>query len=226
MAARVDGTAHRVSTCSVQYCSEALSGANDGRGKRIGEGDVFNKAAAAFSATYDGSFSYRLLYAMRNAFQHGVGDLLQLRMTARLTDLSSSTTESEAHAYLKTEVFARSRCNAAVRHEVSAMSNPIDLLVESNEAFAELRRLHDRLVPLIYPNAPTAAARIVEYMRELGGERAHFHEYIRGLPSRAILGLTSLDRTGSAYIVEVTGGRADFDGEPPPDVMAVLPQYP
>lgn len=193
---------------------------------RIGDAELQDRVAAAFSEVYDRSFGYRLIYSMRNAFQHGVRGLLSLHMAARLAEGSDSGRESEAHAHLEKEVFADSRSNAAVRRQVRDMHGDIDLFELGEEAFAEVEMLHARLAPLLHPGAPAAARLIIQYIKELGGERPHFHEYIRGLPAKAILGMTALDRVGFDYVVKQAGGRAIYEAGSPPDVLAVLPSYP
>ncbi|WP_104133836.1 hypothetical protein [Cryobacterium sp. Y62] len=193
---------------------------------RIGDGELKDRVASAFSETYDRNFGYRLIYSMRNAFQHGVRDLLSLQMTARLAKGSEADRESEVHAYLKKDAFAASRSNATVRQQVRDMDDDIDLFELGKDAFAAVEMLHARLAPLIHPGASAAARLITQYIKELDGERPHFHEYIRGLPTKGILGTTTLDRVGFDYVVKQVGGRATYDAGSPPDVLAVLPNYP
>lgn len=85
---------------------------------RTGDDDLTARVTDAFSELYDRSFGYRLIYSMRNAFQHGVRGLVSLRMTARLVAGSDTERESEAHANLEKVAFAASRGNAAVRQQV------------------------------------------------------------------------------------------------------------
>ena len=190
-------------------------------------GDVGLKAQVSkeFSEVYDRSFGYRLIYSMRNAFQHGVRGLVALRLTARFADGSDTETESEVHAYLVKDIFSASRANAAVRRQVRERKNDIDLLKFSEESFGEVQRLHARLAPLLYPEAPAAAQLLIQYIKELGGDRPHFHEYIRGLPTRGLLGTTTLDRVGFDYVAGQAGARVAFEGGSPPDALTVLPVY-
>ncbi len=163
---------------------------------------------------------------MRNAFQHGVRGLVSLRTTARLADGSDTERESEAHAHLAKDAFAAGRSNAAVRQQVREMDDEIDLFELGEEAFAEVQMLHARLAPLLHPGAPAAAQLLNQYFKELDGERPHFHEYIRGLPTKGILGMTTLDRGGFDYVTRQGGKRAIYEGRSPTDALAVLPTYP
>jgi hypothetical protein len=193
---------------------------------RTGDDDLKAQVAAAFSETYDRSFGYRLIYSMRNAFQHGVRGLVSLRMTARLADGSDAARESEAYAYVEKDAFAASRANAAVRRHVLELARDIDLFKLGEDAFAEVQMLHARLAPLLHPGAPVAAQLLMQYIEELGGERPHFHEYVRGLPTRGILGTRSLDRGGFDYVARQAGKRVIYEEGAPTDALAVLPTYP
>ena len=178
-----------------------------------------------FSELYDRCFAYRLIYSMRNAFQHGVRGLVSLRMTARLAKGSDTEVESEIHAYLAKDVFTHSRANAAVRSQVSENNDEIDLLKLSEESFREVQGLHKRLAPLLHPEAPSAAQLFIRYINELGGDRPHFHEYIRGFPGKGLLGITTLDRVGFEYVAGQAGVRVMYEGDAPRDALAVLPTY-
>jgi hypothetical protein len=193
---------------------------------RTDDGELKARVAAAFSEVYDRSFGYRLIYSMRNAFQHGVRDLLSLRMTARLADGPDTERESEAYAYLKKDAYAAGRSNAAVRQQVREMDDDIDLFELGEEAFAEVQMLHARLAPMLYPRAPAAAQLLNRYIKETGGERPHFHEYIRGLPTKGILGITTLDRGGFDYVARQAGKRVIYEAGSPTDALAALPTYP
>jgi len=193
---------------------------------RTGDDDLTARVAAAFSELYDRSFGYRLIYSMRNAFQHGVRGLVSLRMTSRLADGSDTERESEAHAYLEKDSFAASRANAAVRQQVRETHDDIDLFELGEEAFAEIPMLHARLAPLLHPGATAAAQLLIQYVKELGGERPHFHEYIRGLPTKGVLGTTTLDRGGFDYVARQADERTIYEEGPPTDALAVLPIYP
>jgi hypothetical protein len=147
-------------------------------------------------------------------------------MTARLVDGSETERESEAYARLDKEGFAASRANAAVGKQVREINDDIDLFELGEEAFAEVRELHARLAPLLHPRAPAAAQLLVQYIAEVGGKRAHFHEYIRGLPTKGILGTTTLDRGGFDYVSQQAGKRAIYEQGRPTDPLEVLPTYP
>ncbi|MGI8416163.1 MAG: hypothetical protein ACR2P2_08140 [Nakamurella sp.] len=195
---------------------------------RTGDDGLKQRISETFSELYDRSFGYRLLYSMRNAFQHGVRGLVRLEMTARLADGSDTERESEALFNLDKTAFAASRANGTVRREVAAMPDDtaIDLFELGSEAFDEIEALHARLSPLLYPGAPDAARLLTRYMVEIGGKQAYFHEYVRGLPTKGILGTTTLDRGGFEYVSQVVGNRANYDGNRPPGgPSAVLPRY-
>ncbi len=193
---------------------------------RTGDDDLKARVEAAFSELYDRSFGYRLIYSMRNAFQHGVRGLLSLQMTARIAEGSDTKRESEAHALLKKDTFAAGRSNAAVRQQVREMDRDIDLFELGEEAFTEVQMLHARLAHLLHPEAPAAAQLLIEYIKELGGERPHFHKYVRGLPTKGILGTTTLDRVGFDYVTQQAGKRAIYEDAPPIDALTALPTYP
>lgn len=192
---------------------------------RTGDEELRARVAKEFSNLYDRSFAYRLVYSMRNAFQHGTRGLVSFKVTARLIDGSDTERESAAHAYLAKDTFASGRNNAAVRHEVRGMDGDIDLFELSEEAFGEIQLLHARVAPLLYPGAPASAQLLIQYIKELGGDRPNFHEYIRGLPTRGLLGTTTLDRVGFEYVANQAGARATYEGRLPTDAMAVLPTY-
>lgn len=194
--------------------------------KRTADDDVKGQVEAAFSETYDRSFGYRLMYTMRNAFQHGVRGLVSLRMTARLAAGSDTERELEAYAHLEKVAFAASRANAAVRRQVREVDDDIDLFELGEEASAEVRALHARLTPLLHPGAPAAAQLLMQYIEELGGERPHFHMYVRGLPTRGLLETRSLDRVGFDYVARQAGKRVIYEAGAPADALAVLPTYP
>ena len=192
------------------------------------DGDKATKTAVskAFSEVYDRSFAYRLLYSLRNAFQHGVRGLITLRMTIRLVEGSDTEREAEAYALLQTDTFVASRANAAVRREVQNGPDDVDLLVLSEEAYDEVRALHSRLLPLLHPEAPASAEVLIRYITELRGARPFFHQYIREHPARGLVQFRTLDRDGFAYVARVAGRRATFEDGPPPDALGVLPSYP
>ena len=193
---------------------------------RTGDDSLKAQVAAAFSEVYDRSFGYRIIYSMRNAFQHGVRGLVSLRMTARLAEGPDARPESEASAYLEKGAFAASRANAAVRRDVRESDEEIELFQLGEDAFAEVQALHARLSPLLHPAAPIAARLLMQYIGELGGGRPHFHEYVRGFPTRGILGTTSLDRNGFDYVARQAGKRVNYEQGGPTDALAALPTYP
>ncbi len=195
------------------------------RVRRDGDRKLTARVEAEFSATYEGSFAYRLAYAMRNSFLHGARDLVTLHMTARLA-ADGVTRESEARAELKKSAFITTRTNGAVRQEVRETVDELDLFELTAQAYTEVRLLQDRLTPLLHPEAPAAAALISRYIEELRGERPHFHEYIDGWPTRGILQTMTLDKEGLAYVAAQVGKQVDFDESPPSGPMGALPVYP
>ncbi|MCV2395107.1 hypothetical protein OEB99_12390 [Actinotalea sp. M2MS4P-6] len=196
------------------------------RASRAGDKSLPSRAASIFSEVYDGSFAYRLMYSMRNVFHHGMHDLVTLHMTARFAEGSETERESEVHAYLNKSAFAASRANAAVRTQVRETTDDIDLFEFSERAFTDLRDAHLRIGPLLHPAAPEAAKLLAGYIEEIGGDRAHFHEYVRGLPTKGLLGTTTLDRAGFDYVARQAGKRATFEDGEPADPLTVLPTYP
>lgn len=192
---------------------------------RTGDEVVQEKVATALSELYDGNFGYRLIFAMRNAFQHGVQGLLTLRMTASLIDGSVAERESEAHALLEKSTFATSRANAAIRQQVRNADGDLELFELGAEAFTGVQELHASLIPVLHPGASAAAQLLIGYIKELGGERPNFHEYIRGLPTE-LLGIKHLDRGGFDYVARQAGVRAVYKDGGPTDALAVLPTYP
>lgn len=194
---------------------------------RAGDDHLTTRVAAAFSELYDRSFGYRLIYSMRNAFQHGARGLVSLQMTVRLVGGSDTEREAEAHAFLEKDTFAAGRSNAAVRQQVREMNDDIDLFDLGGEAFAEVQMLHSRLAALLHPGAPAAAHLLIEYIEELDGERPHFHEYFRGLPLEGVLGTRTLDRAGFDYVARQAGKRVGYEEpEAPTGASAVLPTHP
>lgn len=192
---------------------------------RNGNEELKVRVAKEFSEVYDRSFGYRLIYSMRNAFQHGVHGLVAARLKARLLEGSDTKTEANVHAYLVKESFGASRANATVRRQVREMNEEIDLFQLSDESYDEVQRLHTRLAPLLHPAAPAAAQLLIQYINELGGDRPHFHEYIRGLPTKGLLGITTLDRVGFEYVAKQAGVEVAFEEGTPSDALAVLPVY-
>lgn len=85
--------------------------------------------------------------------------------------------------------------------------------------------LHMRLAPILNPGAPAAAQLLMQYIKELGGDRPHFHEYLRGLPMKGILGTKTLDLGGFEYVARQAGASAIYEGGNPTDALAVLPTY-
>lgn len=192
---------------------------------RTSVGDLKAQVEAILSEAYDGSFGYRLMYSMRNAFQHGVGGLVSLQVTARLVEGPNIERESEAHAYLEKEAFSASGANATVRQNVRDMRGDVDLFLLGEEAFASVQRLHALLIPLLHPAAPAAAQLLEQYMAEIGGERPHFHQYIRGLPTQGLLETRTLDRSGFDYVVGEAGKQAIYEEGGPTGPLSVLPSY-
>jgi len=180
--------------------------------------DLSADVKAKFSRLYDESFGYRLVFSLRNAFQHGVRSLVSLQAKVALVDGSDRERETEARAPLDKDKFVGSRANATVRREVRALNDDeeLDLFILCEEAHTGVQDLHRRLAPLLHPDAPAAAKLLAGYMREVGNEQAHFHEYIRGVP-HLLLGTHTLDRNGFTYVVEQIGGNLIYvEGQVPP----------
>lgn len=187
-----------------------------------------DQIAQIFSETYDRSFAYRLLYAIRNAFQHGDRALITLKGTARLAGPTGQDTEVVGSALLHKSRFASGKSNGAVRREVRNLGqdDQLDLFTLSEQAFVDIENLNERIAPILHPNAPEAAERLARYFEELDGERPHFHEYIGGLPTDGLLSIATLDRLSFAYVVEQTKRNAVYDDGPAESIFAALPSYP
>lgn len=170
---------------------------------RRGDEDLKKAVGALFSDTYDSSQAYRLVYSLRNVFQHGVRNLIKVRGTHRLVNGRGPETETELHSEIVKDAFIASKANATVRNEVREMEGAPDILALCDEAYAAVQRLHVDLVPLLHPHAPAAALLLMDYMREIGNERAHFHKYPVGAPTKPVI--TSLSREDFEWVVRETG---------------------
>lgn len=181
---------------------------------RRGDETLKQTIKAAFSDLYDRSRGYRIVFCLRNAFQHGVRDLVGVWAHVAFADGSDTELVSASKAPLDKEKFAASKANAKVRGEVRALADDevVDLFALCEEAHAGVRELHSRIVPLLHPDAPTAARLLADYMREAGYERPHFHAALRGVP-HAVVSMHKLDVTGFNYVVEQIGGNARVDDD-------------
>ena len=170
--------------------------------------DAYLKSVARglFTELYDSSQGYRVVFCLRNAFQHGVRNLVRLSGGGRLVGDSLTDVEAHLHAYLIRDAFASSGANSTVRKEVRDAEAEFEILGLCADAYAGVQRLHARLTPLLHPNAPAAARVLLGYMREIGNERAHFHEYPEGAPHQP-LSTRTLDPEGFDYVVAQAGGR-------------------
>lgn len=180
---------------------------------RMEDETLKQKVGTASSELYGNSFGYRLIYSMRNAIQPGVGNLIRLEGAARLVRGSDTEVESELHIYLQREAFDASKANAAVRKQVRELNDDLDLLPICQEAYAGVRALHARLTTLIHPGAPATVHLLRQYIEEVGRERVHFHEYIRGLAAKGTLETMTLDREGFTYVIAETGGQVVYDAD-------------
>ncbi|WP_380167748.1 hypothetical protein [Jannaschia sp. R86511] len=194
------------------------------RVNRTKDTDLKTKVLAEFSDTYDSSFQYRLAFSLRNALQHGEPNLVSLTMTTRVAG-DGETTEAEVQAHLNKDAFIATRANAAVRREVGDTRSEIDLFECAENAYARFEDLHSRLVPMLHPSAAAAAALIARYVRENNGERPHFHEYIRGLPTRGLLQTKTLDTAGFEYVASQAGREVASSESPAVDASSALPTY-
>jgi hypothetical protein len=170
---------------------------------RRGDEDLKKAVKGLFSQTYDSSQAYRLVYSLRNAFQHGVRHLINSRGTHRLVNGRGPETETELHCELVKDVFIATKANSTVRNEVREMEGNPDILGLCDEAFAAVQRLHVDLTPLLHPHAHAAALLLLDYMREIGNERAHFHRYPVGAPTKPAI--TSLGREEFEWVTRETG---------------------
>lgn len=177
--------------------------------------DLKEAVRALFSDTYDSSQAYRLVYSLRNGLQHGVRNLIAFRGTHRLVNGQGPETETKLHGKIVKESFIASKANATVRNEVREMEGDPEFLALCDEAYAAVQRLHVDLTPLLHPHAPAAARLLIDYMREIGNERAHFHEYPVGVPTKPQI--TTLGREEFEWVVRDTGyGPSHDDGRRQP----------
>ncbi|WP_434513171.1 hypothetical protein [Clavibacter nebraskensis] len=196
--------------------------------KHAADEALYPQLKAMFSEVYDRSFAYRVLYSIRNAFHHGDRRIISLKGTSRLKGPSGGDIETDGVALLDKAAFAAGESNGAVRREIRELGEDIevDLFRLSSQTFSEIEQLSDRIIPLLHPDAPQAAAVLAGYFRELDGQRPHFHEYIRGLPLKGVLGITTLDRLSFAYVAAQAGSHAVYENGPASDITSVLPIYP
>jgi hypothetical protein len=162
---------------------------------------------AVFSEHYDASQAYRVVYSLRNAFQHGVRGLVSVKVGARLVEESGvETTETALNATLRRDLFGRSGTNAAVRREVGEMETDPNIVAMCVEAYSGIRDLHARVIPVLHPEGPFAARTLMRYVREVGNENPHFHEY----EAERLLETTEvreLDIEGFCHVIGTEGYR-------------------
>lgn len=178
---------------------------------RRGDEDLKKVVGGLFSETYDSSQAYRLVYSLRNAFQHGVRNLINSRGTHRLVNGRGPETETELHCEIVKDVFIASKANATVRNEVREIEGNPDILGLCDDAFAAVQRLHAGLTPLLHPHAHAAALLLLDYMREIGNERAHFHKYPMGASTMPVI--TSLGREEFEWVVRETGYEPSYNDD-------------
>lgn len=172
---------------------------------RARDGSVSAAIRSIFSERYDASQAYRVIYHLRNAFQHGVRDLVGGTVSARLVEASSTeTVESQVHVILRREVFARSGANAAVRKEVREMDADPDIVAMCVEAYSGIQDLHERVIPILHRDGPIAARTLMAYVREVGNENPHFHQYDEARPLESTR-IRELDSKGFRYVIAVEG---------------------
>jgi hypothetical protein len=148
---------------------------------------------AVFSKHYDSSLSYRVMYALRNLLVHGSDGVLETRATATLG--ADDNTSARVELRLNRAIFASTSVNAAVRHQVAALSEDPDLLKMAAEASSVVQRMRRDLDPILYPGQASAAELIFRYVEEAhtaGGGGPHFHMHATGDPFvlRSILPMT------------------------------------
>lgn len=160
---------------------------------------------AIFSEHYDASQAYRIVYSLRNAFQHGVRGLVSVTVKARLVQESGvESTETALVATLRRDLFGRSGTSAAVRREVGEMKTDPDVVAMCVEAYAGIRALHTRVLPVLHPDGPAAARTLMRYVREVDNENPHFHEYERGRLLETTV-VRELDIEGFRHVIGTEG---------------------
>lgn len=165
--------------------------------------DQKERVHTAFSGLYDENFGYRLIYNMRNAYLHGVRDLVQLRSTRRLRKNAqdgSEDTISNFEVQLNKVTFLASRANASVRNEVREMTEIPDLRILCSDAYSGVNTLHPEIIETIYPDAFAAADLIWSYMQE-ANQRLHFMKLDPKVKNKSWEHIT-LDKAEFDFIVE------------------------
>lgn len=164
-------------------------------------------AKAIFSATYDRSLAYRIIYSLRNALVHGSRSLTSLRATGSLAE--DGTVSTTVAISLSRKGFGRSDTKASVRAEVAAMDEDPNLVELSNQALDDVARMRDLLEPLLYPEAPAAIALIFSYVREVaaaGFSGPHFHSHDPGSPFTSLTHI-AMNEAVFNHVVRIATGR-------------------
>jgi len=137
--------------------------------RRWGKGaEEIEACKRAFSAVFDRSLAYRVVYALRNALVHSVVDVVTANYTVRLTNPSDpdSGVTSEVVVGVSREKFAATDVRAATRREVSELSSDPDLLQLSRDALMEVESLNVELEPVVHPDVEDATVFLWSITRE------------------------------------------------------------
>lgn len=158
----------------------------------------------AFSRLYGSNFGYRLVYSMRNAYLHGVRNLVNMRSSTRLVQGPKENVVTELKVELRKEAFSNSRTNAAVRREVQELSEIADLRQLCVEAYVGVSELHPQIMDIMLPDASIAAQLIWSYMQEVEGEQLQFLKLdpeLLGNKNQDI-DVVTLDQAGFNFVID------------------------
>ena len=150
---------------------------------KLGDSAALVRAKAIFSAAYDRSQAYRVIYSLRNALVHGSKGLTTLSAKSNLN--ADETISASVAIRLSRKSFSASDAKASVRAEIRDLPEDPDLVALANAALDELALMRAELEPLLYPEAPAASELIFAYANELraaGLGGPHFHAHDSGNP--------------------------------------------
>ena len=131
-------------------------------GKESAERDEVKKK---LSQLYDSSLPYRVSNHLRNALIHGSpSELLSTKLRASLTDGGGIVSTVEVR--LSREGFRKHAQNAAVRNEVVALPEELELISTVTDAAKGLVALHGEIMDRLSPEAVPAVEVLAELFNE------------------------------------------------------------
>ncbi|MEX8033201.1 hypothetical protein AB6V29_09250 [Microbacterium sp. 20-116] len=138
--------------------------------RRWGKGSTQTDAVRQlFAQTFDRSFGYRVLYALRNPLVHSSEQIIGCTWLAQLDDPQDNTsteTNVQVALHVEREAFARSDARAATRHEVAQLLKNPDFLALADDALVHIEELNQALEPFLYPDIDDAVADLWHLTRE------------------------------------------------------------